>query len=249
MGVLSIVTKLPNFFIIIVLFITTFLLSFLLLSCYQEAKAYSGAFLTSFKFNRDEMLLVTFNGTTDNEQLSGFSIDIGYLNFCVNYNNDTTCSSFDNIAKLNYYPLIQVVNGDDESTIDLVKLAKKFNDICFSYVLMAALILVLAAMAMMFWIMIPLLPGKKLARKTASAMLLLNGILWGVGSMLQHEAVKASAYLVPISSINLIKVQTGIRAESMTWVAFCFICVCFIGNTILLMKEMKIAKNDQSSKY
>lgn len=218
-------------------------MSFLLLSCYQETKAYSSTFLTSFRFNPDEMLLVKFNETASSDQLSGFSIDIGYLNFCVNYNNSTSCSSFDNIAKLNYYPLIQVSNGDDESTIDLIKLAKKFNDICFSYVLMAALILVLAAMVMMIWIIIPLLPGKKLARKVACGLLLLNGILWGVGAMLQHEAVRASAYLVPISSIDLIKVKTGTRAESMTWTAFSFICVCFIGNIVMLMKEIKLAKS------
>lgn len=241
----SIITKVPNFFLFIFLFIATFLLSFLLLSCYSSAEAYADVFLTSYSFNEQEFLEVTLNSTKSDTkgEVTKFSINIGYVSFCLDYDKELTCTTFDNIDKLDKYPLISVETGKkDNSTIDLVKLAEKFNEICYSYVLMVVLIFTLVCLGMVFWCMIPLLPGKPLCRKLLCGLSVINALLWGVGAMLQHEAAKASKSLVPMSSMNLILVKSGNRAEAMAWTVFSFLCVVCIGNIVLLVKSMTVLK-------
>lgn len=233
----GIITKLPNFLLFIFLFITTFLLSFLLLSCYSEAEAYSSVFLTKYGFNEQDFVTVTMDNSTEAPgNYTDFSIKIGYLSFCVDYEDKLTCTTFDGIDKLNTYPIISIETENGSSSIDLIKLAAKFNDICYVYVLMVVLIITLLCLGIIFWNMIPLLPGKVLARKIVCGLSAINVLLWGIGSMLQHEATKANASLVPLSSMDLVHVASGNRAEAITWTAFSFLCVFCIGNIFLLFR-------------
>lgn len=238
---INIIQRIPNLFLLVITFITTFLLSFLLLSCYDEADAYSGIYLTRLSFNKDQMLIVNFNSTTTSKDIDEFSLAVGYMNFCVDYKHKTTCALFSNIDKVKNYPLI-AVDGDENTTIDLCKLAKRFNEVCFSYILIAALILVLFSLALIIWIILPLIPGKLWVRKILCIVGLVNVLTWGLGAMLQHEAVKSSSALIPLSSMSLIDVHPGTRAESVTWTAFCFLLVNLIGNLFLFYREYNITK-------
>lgn len=239
----NIITKLPAVFVGILLFITTFLLSFLLVSCYDSAQAYSGIYLTSYTFNKDQMLVVSFNGNTTADDLIGFNIKVGYLYFCISYDDSSTCTSFSNIEKLDYYPIIHVDSGNDSTTIDLVKLAEKFNDICYSYILITVLILTLLSLLISIWNLIPLLPFKNMSQKIITALSLAGLLVWGLGAMLQHQATKVNKSLVPVASMNLVDVKVGSRADAVTWVAFSFLAVVSLGNGFLVFQQIKSNKN------
>ncbi|WEJ92778.1 hypothetical protein PSN45_000234 [Yamadazyma tenuis] len=210
------------------------------MSCYTSTEAYSSLFLTRYQFNKKEMSIVSFNGTeTTESDLSSFTLSIGYLSFCVSYDGSVSCTTFDNLGKLKTYPIISVDTGDKNTTIDLVKLARKFNNICYPYVLMSAMIMALACLALNAWISVPLLPGKLLVRKMIVGVSGIDAMVWGVGSMLQHQATKANQALVPSASMKLVQVKTGIRAEAVTWTAFSFLVVIALGNGVLLLRELR----------
>lgn len=239
---INITSKLPAFFIGVFLFITTFLLSFLLVSCYDSADAYSDLFLTSYTFNKDQMLVVSFKGNTTEDDLVSFNIKVGYIYFCISYDDSSTCTSFSNIEKLEYYPIINVDSGNDSTTIDLVKLAQKFNSICYSYILMSVLILTLLSLLLVIWNLIPLLPFKLICRKIMTLLSLASLVVWGLGAMLQHQATKANKSLVPVASMDLVDVKVGSRADAISWVSFTFLAVITLSNIVVLFNDLRMKK-------
>lgn len=240
----KLIPRIPKFLIFLFLFITAFLLGFLLLSCYNETKAYKSIYLTRYLFNEDLLLAVTFNGTETNaELLSTFTISVGYLSFCVEYDGLISCAPFDKLDKLSRYPIISVDAGNEGMDLDLVKLSQRFNEICYSYVLMAAIIMVLISLLLSLWNMIPLLPWKKWINMIMAGVSLVNTIIWGIGAMLQHQAAKSSQMIIPVASMNLIDANSGSKAEAISWTAFAFIAVVLIGNTFVVVRSFQTSND------
>lgn len=265
---LAIIKRLPLMVTFLLLIISMFLLTFLLFGCYNNTSAYSDIYLTSLRFNNDYIGDVEFKNTTDT-QVSEFMIKIGYLNFCVDVNDAVTCTSFDNLDKMAMYPLVKVeIEGEQDEDnnsnnnnnnkhasgdLDLIKLAKNINEFCYPYILMTSICLTVIVLAIALYMMIPLLPGKFLARKVSCVVCLINVVVWGVGSTLQHVAANAVKYLVPDTSMLLIKVSIGSRAEALVWTSFTFLIIVAMSNVCMFVietkKNKKEVKNEGDSRY
>lgn len=253
---LAIIKRLPLLVTFLLLIISMFLLTFLLFGCYNNTSAYSDIYLTSLRFNNDYIGDVEFQNTTDT-QVSEFMIKIGYLNFCVDVNDAVTCSSFDNLDKMATYPLVKVeIQGEQDEEdnkhasgdLDLIKLAKNINEFCYPYILMTSICLTVIVLAIALYMMIPLLPGKVLARKVSCVVSLINVVVWGVGSTLQHVAANAVKYLVPDTSMLLIKVSIGSRAEALVWTSFTFMIIVAMSNVFMFVMDIKKKKKKKEVK-
>lgn len=67
-------------------------------------------------------------------------------------------------------------------------------------------------------------------------------LLWGLGSMLQHQAVVTSVEMMQQSSFQLLIGTRGGRAEAMTWTAFSFILVMFLSACLSWWMEIRMSK-------
>lgn len=107
---------------------------------------------------------------------------------------------------------------------------------------MAAVIMTLLILAIMVYEALYIVPGKLVARKIVCFLSIVNVLVWGLGSMLQHEAVNTAFQIVGPSSMGLIQVVVGKRAEAMTWTAFTFILILSIGSIFQVYKDLKVEK-------
>lgn len=171
------------------------------------------------------------------------SIRVGYLGLCVNLAGNLTCTSYSAIGDLSNSTglnLIPTTSKDNGKQLNLILLAATFNRICHPRILMAAVIMTLLILAIMLYGALYLVPGKLIARKIVCFLSIVNVLVWGLGSMLQHEAVNTAFKIIGPSSMGLIQVVVGKRAEAMTWTAFTFILILSIGSIFQVYKDLKV---------
>lgn len=223
------------FLTVIIQFIATALLSFLLLGCIDKSSNYSNVFLLNYKFNLTSPLYGELSTKSLNStSLDALSIRVGYLGVCLSQDNDLTCTTY---AQLESFPTysISILDG----TLDLVKLAQSFSSICHPRILFATIVLTLVSLLLLCYMLIPLVPVKFIVIKVNTLFTFLNLLLWGLGSMLQHQAVSTSAVMMRESSLQLLVGSSGGRAEAMTWTAFSFIVVVFLSLCFGVWTEFK----------
>ena len=247
--------KLSKFFLLVLLFITVFLLSFLLIGSTDTSSTYSSVYLTKFEFNKSSDLYsniqAAYKGSNISTKLAELTLSVGYLGVCIDIDNSLQCTSYNDLDSISNYTGISIIpttkNGADQ--LNLVDLAQTFRKVCYANVLLAAIVLTLLSLAVVFWNVIPLVPGKSMAKKIACVISAANVLVWGLGSMLQHEATKAARHIVGPASMNTVSATIGQRAEAMTWTAFSFLLIVCMGSVFVYIRDLKERVNEIEPKF
>lgn len=227
------------------LFITIVLQAFLLLGCVKPSSTYSSVFLTEYRFNStSEIYPKIQSGLNSNHtNLSSMSIRAGYLSFCVKLADSggsslkNTCASYNAAESLADISGLNLLGKD--SQLNLVHIVQKFSEICHPRILMASCIMVMITLILLCYLSIPFVPGKSYVIMGCFALNTLNLLTFGLGSMLQNEAVSTSKSLVPAALMNIILVNTGARASAMTWTSFLFIFSASVGCVYLVVMDTR----------
>ncbi|ODV81838.1 membrane fusion mating protein FIG1 [Suhomyces tanzawaensis NRRL Y-17324] len=241
--ILFLVKSVFQYFVVAIAFTTTFLLGFLLLGSTDTASVYSNVYLTSLQFNQSSEFLPNIQSAlnaTRKGYMADMSIKIGYLSYCMTVQGNSTCTGFgtgadSRIAGVSIVP----TSLEKAPQLDLVAISKSFNQVCHPNLLMTVVIVTILTMIVLCYSAIPVVPGKRVAHKVSCFMSFANLILWGLGLMLQHEAVSSAGRIIGPSSMGMLEVLKGKRADAMTWIAFTFILVIFLNTVMVLIKDLK----------
>lgn len=243
------VKRLPKAFLSLLVFITIFLLGFLLIGCMESQKTFSDTHLMKLEFNKSSSWFPTIEAAysaANQSSLTNMLITASYLAMCVDLGETLTCSSNINLSKLSSFSGISLLPSKTNSTmtqIDLILVAKSFADSCYPRILMSTLVLTILLTIFVFWSSVPLLPGKLWSRRIACGLLALTVLVWGLGAMLQQQAVSSIKTLIGPASMYAMQVSPGKRAEAMTWTAFSFLLISCIGLVALCVKDLVSARN------
>lgn len=236
-------------FTIIIQFITAALLSFLLLGCIDTSSNYSNVYLLSYKFNQSSPLYdylstssnssITTTTTNNNSTaIDELSVKVGYMGVCLSSSSkDISCTTYTGLDSFPKFS-ISMLSGD----LDLVQLAQSFSNICHPRILLTTIILTLIGLIILCYCVIPIVPGKSIMKKLNAGLSFILLLLWGLGSMLQHQAVVTSVEMMQQSSFQLLIGTRGGRAEAMTWTAFSFILVMFLSACLSWWMEIRMSK-------
>ena len=195
-------------------FIAIFLLGFLLVGCTSADAAYSKVHLVRLEFNE-----TIANSVSSNSLITELSLAAGYLGMCVLADGSKMCSTAKNALDLAPYATISV----GESSLSLVEVSKALRNVCHPRLLATSLALCLVLLLVMSWLALPLVPGKVVVRRVGCGLAALALMIWGLGAMLQHQAVAGAKSFSEAALLGLVIVAKGGRAEAMTWTAFAFL--------------------------
>lgn len=212
--------------------IAAFLLTFLLFGCVSTDLTYSLVYLMKMLFNADALSNSTHPSIPD------ITMKSNYLAMCVTLDSATECVSAHNLTSL--YESSSVVLTD--GTYSLSDIASNLSDVCNPRLLVSCIVLSLILVLFSTWLAIPLIPWKVAARRIAFGFGVILVLLWGLGAMLQHQTVLTAIAVLEVSSLGLISMKRGGRAEAMTWTAFLFLAVATIGLAFGCWRDMRAIK-------
>lgn len=213
--------------------IAVFLLGFLFVGCSGTGSAYANVYLVTLLFNQS-----LADSVSSNSLLPGLSLAAGYMAMCASASESTVCSMASNTSALESSSTIDV--GD--SLISLVALAQALRHVCRPHLLETSLGLCLGLLVMIAWLSVPLLPGKLTVRRCACAVAAATVLVWGLGAMLQHQAVAGAREFSQAALLGIVEVARGTRAEAMSWTAFAFVVVAFMGFAVECAADMRQAR-------
>ncbi|OBA21244.1 hypothetical protein METBIDRAFT_11799 [Metschnikowia bicuspidata var. bicuspidata NRRL YB-4993] len=155
--------------------------------------------------------------------VSELTIRANYLTLCASAAGDMVCTTSKNTTDLG------TISSTDSSTdgVSLVVIASALSLVCTPYLLITALVIVLLLTIVVLWQLMPFVPGKVIARKICAAAALLASLVWGLGAMLQHQAIVSAEAFVEAATLNYISVERGSKAEALSWTAFLFLVITF----------------------
>lgn len=234
--------KLIRYFIPVVLFISIVLLGFLLAGCSINSSNFSSVYLIELNFNQTSGIFPQITSLSQNSSsLSNMTIRVGYLGMCLDLNGNLTCSTNGQIAQMLQGTSIKIPGLP--ASVDMVGLGSTFSSICHPYMLIATLAISLILFFLILWSSAPFLPWKSNIKKIVCVFAFANILTWGLGSMLQEEAITAAKKIVGPASMNILDSSSGTRSIAMTWTAFAFILIVLIGSFISLILENKQTVN------
>ncbi|EMG45704.1 FIG1 Factor-induced gene 1 protein [Candida maltosa Xu316] len=243
---MPLISKFSIFITVIIQFIATVLLSFLLLGCIDTSSNFSNVYLIDYKFNSTSLLYnhlsSSSNSSIHSTTLDDLSVRIGYMGVCLHHGEDLACTSYSALETFQDYSISML-----SANLDLVQLAESFSSICHPRMLLSTIVLTLVSLVFLCYCIIPIVPGKFLVKKINAVVTFLNIMLWGLGSMLERQAVATSMVMMEESSFQLLSVSKGGRAEAITWTAFSFLLVVFLSMCFACWTEFKYRKATQPS--
>lgn len=212
--------------------IAAFLLSFLLFGCVSSEAAYSLVYLLKMQFDQEKSD-ISFNNLA-----SDIVLKAGYLAMCVSINSTTACAAAHNLSALYELSSLQLLEG----TVSLADISIRISEVCNPRLLVSCILLSLTLIVFILWLAIPLVPGKIIMRRVTFGLGCVTVLLWGLGSMLQHQTILTAVALVDVSSLGLVTLSRGGRAEAMTWTAFLFLMTATIGLAFGCWREIQCKK-------
>ncbi|RLV96646.1 hypothetical protein JA1_000052 [Spathaspora sp. JA1] len=230
--------------IVILQFITSILLSFLVLGCIDKSSRYSNNYLLHYQFNKTSPLFqhlstAAHSTISKNHTFQDIQVGVSYYGVCLQLaKGQLNCTNYNSLHSFPDYSLT-ILN---KTKLDLVRLAQQFSKVCHPKVLLATILLSLVALLILCYVVIPCLPFRYEVKRWLMGLTGFNVIFWGIGAMLQHQAVRASTVMMKQGSMELISAKMGSRAESITWVAFSFNILIFFGVTFDWVREYKLRK-------
>lgn len=211
-------------FTLVCFVISLFLLGFLLLGCGTSASAHSSVYLVLMKFNLS---------STVADADSSIQLRANYFALCVTANGSTLC-----LPASNSTALVEATTvGTDGEDLSLGTLAKQLQEVCLPHLLVVSVVLVLLLVVVAAWQTTPCLPGKRRLGQVGAGLGAGTGLIWGLGAMLQHQAVASAVAFVETSSFGLVEVSRGGRAEAMLWTAFAFVITGFLGLLVGVVRD------------
>lgn len=232
--------------------ITIFLLIFLVVGCRNTSQM--STFLTRYEFNSNSIFYNTLKSSyqrnVKTQGLENIIIRSGYMGVCLdhiptnygiqNTTDTTVCYPRKKVQKSSLYQdlTIELFNMHGNSTVkdpDPVKLnilhmaQVTSTKLVHPYILEASIALTILMFIVLIYVIIPGVPLKSMVNAFLLGISPILVILWGMGAMWQHVSIHASESLVPLASMDILKVHNGKKAATMGWFAFSFLlCDCLI---------------------
>lgn len=211
-------------FTLVCFVISLFLLGFLLIGCAGSSSAYSSVYLVRMSFNASSALLA-------NALAPDIVLRANYVALCVTAAGAMLCAGTPSAALQS--ALAANILGE---TLSLATLAADLQRVCRPYVLVATIVLLFAVVLLTAWLNVPCVPGQFWAGRAAGGATACAGLLWGIGAMLQHQAVASAQRFAEAASVGAVEVTRGARAEAMAWTAFAFIQLGFLGVMVRVVR-------------
>ncbi|KAK6460741.1 Ca2+ regulator and membrane fusion protein Fig1-domain-containing protein [Scheffersomyces coipomensis] len=240
--------RLPKVLSLVLLFIAIVLLGFLLIGCLDNTNQYSKIYLAQFQFNQtssDVMNDIMISNST--QTFDSISLKVNYLAVCIDLNQNLTCTTYDKLNNLTSFNDISI-SPTSSLNLNLISIVKSFSKICHPKVLEATIVLTLVLLLTICYTSIPYIPFKSNVKKFNCVLASGTTLLWGLGSMLQMEAVNTSTIMVNDASMDMVVANRGLRAEAMTWTAFAFIIVVNIHCFYVCFKDVIDLKRIENQK-
>lgn len=238
----------PKVISIILNVITIFLTVFLLVGCSNISN--ESTFLVRYKFDKSSPFYSVIensfnqtNGTTSMSGLEKISISSGYMGVCLThipkkYDKDVASICYPR-KNLKNNPLyndlsIELFNAPSPNKkskqkelpvkLNILELAETTSrNVVHPYILIITVILTTFLLLSLIYTMLPLLPFKYWALRVSLGLSAFLVLFWGIGAMWTHVGIHACSKLVPSASMGILQIHRGLKAASMSWVAFAFL--------------------------
>lgn len=243
------IDRLVKLFTVLLAFISTVLLAFLLLGCVGTALMYSLVYLAQLEFNETSDLysrVEAYYGSSNSSNLSSIAINIGYTSACIRTGDSSTCSKYGVLHDYVGNTAVPLISNSS-SRLDLIELTEKYSNSSHPNILIATIIVMIVILLLLCYVSLPFVPGVFMVRYGIVGLSVLMSLLWGLGAMLQYSAVTAAQEVVGPASMYLVQLSRGTRADAMTWTAFAMIVVVAIGSGFTLMTDLRRANAKQDA--
>ncbi|AMD22024.1 HGL316Wp [Eremothecium sinecaudum] len=240
--------RMPRVFTLMFSFITVFLTVFLLLGCHDPAQ--HSTYVTRYQFNKASPLYPVIQNSfaADNatKGLEKVRVYVGYLGVCVRdippaYSSESiacfgrknfTSSPLYDALNIKVFNIPSAKSEDSKNTqLNMLELAHiQVADVMQPYLLSACTILTLLMFFMIVYVLIPMLPSKRVFHIGLVAITPVLVILFSASSIWTHVASTSAKRLIPQASMDIIAISKGKKASSMTWLS----CILIILNCIIL---------------
>lgn len=203
----------------------------------------------NLKFNQSspffDSIQLAYAAQNSSSKYAKMTVRVGYLGMCVDLDEITTCAINSQVdTALSMFTGVELglssdSSSESSSSVSLISLARVFSNICHPYTLIVALTFTLVVFLLLFWACIPFLPWKYGVKRATCVLSFANLLVWGLGAMLQEQAINSAQKLVGPSSFQSVVCSKGTRSIGMTWAAFAFILLVFLGSTVTYIQEVK----------
>lgn len=245
--IMNLFKRTPNMLTMIFLFISIFLLSFLILGCFKVDSTYSSIYLIKYQFNQSNPMypLISKSFTESNFTVSydKLAIKANYAYVCMQFNSTLNCQSRTNVLQYKDLTEVQLYTTSSSSapnTINPIVLASKFaTDIIHPYLLIITIILSIALFLIVLYSNIPSLPHKTKVTKINLSLSLILTLFAGLTAIWGHIASKSGKELVEIASMNIIEAHIGRKAQALHWTPFAFFMMVTFMLGGIYLKEVR----------
>lgn len=247
----------PRVLMIVLVFVSIFLLSFVMVGCMHAASSFSNIFAVQFQYNDKSpfysYIKQYFNGTHG----STIEVKTGLMGICTSVSDNTLCTSM-NYKPLNESQLLPIAdfsifagtssNNKELGSLNLLDLALSYSGKDKYGMLMGVLIcLGVSLTSLLFVAFFPVSPENW--RNWSGYLFLLIALVFSlVANLTMHTASHTTKTTVERASLGLVSVQVGRRASAMYWTAFGFItiAVALIWPTNARLKDQVFLEKEHS---
>ena len=208
---ISLVTAGYKFSLHLLIFVAIVILCFVLSGCTTTQRTFRDVGLINFRFNE------TTNDTQlslKNETLASSTVLVGYVGVCLEIGGQYTCSTTSKWTELETY--YQNSFSLSSTSVNLLQLGKTFNDLCHPSFLFVTILFSIILFFSSFWTIGEKLPAHGKVKLINCGVCSLNVLIWGLGAMLQQEAVNSAVSLVKSASDTTILAKMGTRCCRMS---------------------------------
>ncbi|KAK9481144.1 Ca2+ regulator and membrane fusion protein Fig1-domain-containing protein [Lipomyces japonicus] len=226
-------------FVVLMLFISIFLILFSILGSSSAGQAYSSVYAVKFTSR-----LTATNATV--EARSGY---YGVCVFSSLSSSSITCSGLSNVTSLDQYRNVKATTTSGSSSVDLIDLAVTLSQhIIHPALSIASLTFVILAFCSTAVRMFIVHADSILAGASNTAALwssVLSLLLLGMNASWTHAASTSLARILTISTSGTITATMGRKLDAMAWTTFSFLLIVSVSNVALAIQDDREAAKSQ----
>lgn len=229
-AMLGLIAMVRNFALLAHL-VSFFLLGFLLIGSSSSNGAITAIYLIRLTYNTSSASADALMAAYSNETDTTLTVKANYLGLCASTESGgTVCTSSHNLAA------VEEATGST-GAVNLFAIVEGLRLICYPWVLVATLVIILLVIVVELYHVMPFVPGRYMARKVCLGATALTVMVWGIGAMLQHQAVKGAKAFVDAATDDYIEVKVGTRAEAMLWAAFLLLILATLASCFRVYQD------------
>ncbi|CDK27645.1 unnamed protein product [Kuraishia capsulata CBS 1993] len=217
--------------------VNAFLLAYLYFGC--QNTSHSSIYAARFSFNQSSpvlgLLADSYNSTVD------LKLYVGFSGVCYKTTGAMQCTTqVDALEKK--FPGIALYDSTSNSTaatLDIVRVASKFEDTVDPRAVLTNLVLILFTFGASAYTSLPFMPWKHVAQTVLAGVSLLAAIMCGFTTMWLHVAVETATRLISPGSMGVINVVAGNSAAAMAWTSFVFTLLVALAAIWLFVKSKR----------